>query len=128
MNFNKAYYKFQGAKNSYHFKNTNFLAGNFKFQGNTTIEKSVLDDASYTFNGVNNTFNEDKFNGGSFSFNANQVDFSGNSFNGGVFDFNNTPKVSFTDDTFNVNNQFKINGAKQLLLSIRALFSTCKGF
>ncbi len=133
VNFNKAYYKFQGAENSYTFKNTNFLAGNFKFQGKTTIEKSVLDDASYTFNGVNNTFNEDKFNGGSFnfnhaeqtdafnnnsfnggsfSFNANQVDFSGNSFNGGVFNFNNTPKVSFTDDTFNVNNQFKINGAQ----------------
>ncbi|UOS09341.1 vacuolating cytotoxin domain-containing protein [Helicobacter pylori] len=133
VNFNKAYYKFQGAENTYTFKNTNFLAGNFKFQGTTTIEKSVLDDASYTFNGINNTFNEDQFNGGSFnfnhaeqtdafnnnsfnggsfSFNANQVDFSGNSFNGGVFDFNNTPKVSFTDDTFNVNNQFKINGAQ----------------
>ncbi len=133
VNFNKAYYKFQGAENSYHFKNTNFLAGNFKFQGKTTIEKSVLDDASYTFDGTNNTFNEDKFNGGSFnfnhteqtnafnnnsfnggsfSFNAKQVDFSGNSFNGGVLNFNNTPKVSFTDDTFNVNNQFKINGAQ----------------
>ncbi|MGL2858118.1 vacuolating cytotoxin domain-containing protein, partial [Helicobacter pylori] len=112
VNFNKAYYKFQGAENSYHFKNTNFLAGNFKFQGTTTIEKSVLDDASYTFDGINNAFNENKFNGGSFSFNAKQVDFSGNSFNGGVFDFNNTPKVSFTDDTFNANNQFKINGAQ----------------
>ncbi len=133
VNFNKAYYKFQGAENSYHFKNTNFLAGNFKFQGKTTIEKSVLDDASYTFDGVNNAFNEDKFNGGSFSFNhaeqtdafnnnsfnggsfsfnAKQVDFNHNSFNGGMFNFNNTPKVSFTDDTFNVNNQFKINGAQ----------------
>ncbi len=133
VNFNKAYYKFQGAENSYHFKNTNFLAGNFKFQGKTTIEKSVLDDASYTFDGANNTFNENKFNGGSFnfnhaeqtdafnnnsfnggsfSFNAKQVDFNHNSFNGGVFNFNNTPKVSFTDDTFNVNNQFKINGAQ----------------
>ncbi|WQS09988.1 vacuolating cytotoxin domain-containing protein [Helicobacter pylori] len=133
VNFNKAYYKFQGAENSYHFKNTNFLAGNFKFQGKTTIEKSVLDDASYTFDGVNNAFNENKFNGGSFnfnhaeqtnafnnnsfnsgsfSFNANQVIFSGNSFNGGVFNFNKTSKVSFTDDTFNVNNQFKINGAQ----------------
>ncbi len=133
VNFNKAYYKFQGAENSYTFKNTNFLAGNFKFQGKTTIEKSVLDDASYTFDGINNTFNEDKFNGGSFnfnhaeqtdsfnnnsfnggsfSFNAKQVNFSGNSFNGGVFNFNNTPKVSFTDDTFNVNSQFKINGTQ----------------
>ncbi|GAA8165397.1 hypothetical protein HpDR146_07920 [Helicobacter pylori] len=112
VNFNKAYYKFQGAENSYHFKNTNFLAGNFKFQGKTTIEKSVLNDASYSFDGVNNTFNEDKFNGGSFSFNAKQVDFNGNVFNGGVFNFNNTPKASFTNDTFNVNNQFKINGAQ----------------
>ncbi|MGL2741252.1 vacuolating cytotoxin domain-containing protein [Helicobacter pylori] len=112
VNFNKAYYKFQGAENSYTFKNTNFLAGNFKFQGKTTIEKSVLSDASYTFDGANNTFNEDKFNGGSFNFNAKQVDFNGNSFNGGVFNFNNTPKVSFTDDAFNVNNQFKINGTQ----------------
>ncbi|WRA29683.1 vacuolating cytotoxin domain-containing protein [Helicobacter pylori] len=112
VNFNKAYYKFQGPKNTYTFKNTNFLAGNFKFQGKTTIEKSVLSDASYAFDGVNNAFNEDKFNGGSFNFNAKQVDFNGNSFNGGVFNFNNTPKVSFTDDTFNVNNQFKINGAQ----------------
>ncbi len=133
VNFNKAYYKFQGPKNAYTFKNTNFLAGNFKFQGKTTIEKSVLDDASYTFDGINNAFNEDKFNGGSFNFNhadqtdafnnnsfnggsfnfnANQVDFNHNSFNGGVFNFNNTPKVSFTNDTFNVNNQFKINGAQ----------------
>ncbi len=133
VNFNKAYYKFQGAENSYHFKNTNFLAGNFKFQGTTTIEKSVLNDASYTFDGTNNTFSEDKFNSGSFnfnhaeqtdafnnnsfnsgsfSFNAKQVDFNHNLFNGGVFNFNNTPKVSFTDDTFNVNNQFKINGAQ----------------
>ncbi|GAA8468487.1 hypothetical protein HpBT249_06820 [Helicobacter pylori] len=112
VNFNKAYYKFQGAENTYTFKNTNFLAGNFKFQGTTTIEKSVLDDASYTFNGVNNTFNEDQFNGGSFNFNAKQVDFNHNSFNGGVFDFNKTSKVSFTNDTFNVNNQFKINGAQ----------------
>ncbi|MGL2737249.1 vacuolating cytotoxin domain-containing protein [Helicobacter pylori] len=112
VNFNKAYYKFQGAENSYNFKNTNFLAGNFKFQGKTTIEKSVLNDASYTFDGVNNAFNEDKFNGGSFNFNAKQVDFNGNSFNGGVFNFNNTPKASFTNDTFNVNNQFKINGAQ----------------
>lgn len=112
VNFNKAYYKFQGAENSYNFKNTNFLAGNFKFQGKTTIEKSVLDDASYTFDGANNTFTENKFNGGSFSFNAKQVDFNHNSFNGGVFNFNNTPKVSFTNDTFNVNNQFKINGAQ----------------
>ncbi|MGN8386629.1 vacuolating cytotoxin domain-containing protein [Helicobacter pylori] len=112
VNFNKAYYKFQGAENSYNFKNTNFLAGNFKFQGKTTIEKSVLSDASYTFDGANNTFTEDKFNGGSFSFNAKQVDFNGNSFNGGVFNFNNTPKASFTDDTFNVNNQFKINGTQ----------------
>ncbi len=112
VNFNKAYYKFQGPKNAYTFKNTNFLAGNFKFQGKTTIEKSVLDDASYTFDGASNTFSEDKFNGGSFNFNAKQVDFNHNSFNGGVFDFNNTPKVSFTNDTFNVNNQFKINGAQ----------------
>ncbi len=133
VNFNKAYYKFQGTKNSYTFKNTNFLAGNFKFQGTTTIEKSVLNDASYTFNGVNNTFSEDKFNsgsfnfnhaeqtdafnnnsfnGGSFNFNAKQVDFNHNSFNGGVFNFNKTSKVSFTNDTFNVNNQFKINGAQ----------------
>ncbi|EJB48067.1 vacuolating cytotoxin domain-containing protein [Helicobacter pylori] len=133
VNFNKAYYKFQGAENSYNFKNTNFLAGNFKFQGKTTIEKSVLSDASYAFDGVNNAFNEDKFNGGSFnfnraeqtnafnnnsfsggsfSFNAKQVDFNHNSFNGGVFNFNNTPKASFTNDTFNVNNQFKINGAQ----------------
>ncbi len=133
VNFNKAYYKFQGAKNTYTFKNTNFLAGNFKFQGTTTIEKSVLDDASYTFDGANNTFNEDKFNGGSFNFNhaeqtdafnnnsfnggsfnfnAKQVDFNHNSFNGGVFNFNKTSKVSFTNDTFNVNNQFKINGAQ----------------
>ncbi|WQV43503.1 vacuolating cytotoxin domain-containing protein [Helicobacter pylori] len=133
VNFNKAYYKFQGAENSYNFKNTNFLAGNFKFQGKTTIEKSVLNDASYFFDGANNTFNEDKFNGGSFnfnhaeqtdafnnnsfnsgsfSFNAKQVNFNHNSFNGGVFNFNNTPKVSFTDDTFNVNNQFKINGTQ----------------
>ncbi|GAA7569416.1 hypothetical protein ckin36_08430 [Helicobacter pylori] len=133
VNFNKAYYKFQGAENSYTFKNTNFLAGNFKFQGKTTIEKSVLNDASYTFDGINNAFNEDKFNGGSFnfnhaeqtnafnnnsfnsgsfSFNAKQVDFNHNSFNGGVFNFNNTPKASFTDDTFNVNNQFKINGVQ----------------
>ncbi|EQD99201.1 hypothetical protein L931_03775, partial [Helicobacter pylori PZ5024] len=112
VNFNKAYYKFQGAENSYNFKNTNFLAGNFKFQGKTTIEKSVLNDASYTFDGINNAFTEDKFNGGSFSFNAKQVDFNGNVFNGGVFNFNNTPKASFTNDTFNVNNQFKINGAQ----------------
>ncbi len=133
VNFNKAYYKFQGPKNAYTFKNTNFLAGNFKFQGKTTIEKSVLNDASYTFDGTNNTFNEDKFNGGSFNFNhaeqtnafnnnsfnggsfnfnANQVDFNHNSFNGGVFNFNKTSKVSFTNDTFNVNNQFKINGAQ----------------
>ncbi|WQS94980.1 vacuolating cytotoxin domain-containing protein [Helicobacter pylori] len=133
VNFNKAYYKFQGPKNAYTFKNTNFLAGNFKFQGKTTIEKSVLNDASYTFDGVNNTFNEDKFNGGSFNFNhaeqtdafnnnsfnsgsfnfnAKQVDFNHNSFNGGVFNFNKTSKVSFTNDTFNVNNQFKINGAQ----------------
>ncbi|MGL2511022.1 vacuolating cytotoxin domain-containing protein [Helicobacter pylori] len=133
VNFNKAYYKFQGAENSYNFKNTNFLAGNFKFQGKTTIEKSVLSDASYTFDGTNNTFNEDKFNGGSFnfnhaeqtnafnnnsfsggsfSFNAKRVDFNGNSFNGGVFNFNKTSKASFTNDTFNVNNQFKINGAQ----------------
>ncbi len=133
VNFNKAYYKFQGAENSYHFKNTNFLAGNFKFQGKTTIEKSVLNDASYTFDGTNNTFSEDKFNSGSFSFNhaeqtdafnnnsfnsgsfsfnAKQVDFNHNLFNGGVFNFNKTSKVSFTDDTFNVNNQFKINGAQ----------------
>ncbi|WQS29169.1 vacuolating cytotoxin domain-containing protein [Helicobacter pylori] len=133
VNFNKAYYKFQGPKNTYTFKNTNFLAGNFKFQGKTTIEKSILNDASYTFDGANNTFNEDKFNGGSFNFNhaeqtdafnnnsfnggsfnfnAKQVDFNHNSFNGGVFNFNNTPKVSFTNDTFNVNNQFKINGAQ----------------
>ncbi len=133
VNFNKAYYKFQGPKNTYTFKNTNFLAGNFKFQGKTTIEKSVLDDASYTFDGVNNTFSEDKFNGGSFNFNhaeqtdafnnnsfnsgsfnfnAKQVDFNHNSFNGGVFNFNKTSKVSFTNDTFNVNNQFKINGAQ----------------
>ncbi len=133
VNFNKAYYKFQGAKNTYTFKNTNFLAGNFKFQGNTTIEKSVLDDASYFFEGANNAFNSSKFNhgsfhfshaeqtnafnnnsfnGGSFSFNAKQVDFSGNSFNGGVFDFNNTPKANFNNDTFNVNNQFKLNGSQ----------------
>ncbi|MGN8496798.1 vacuolating cytotoxin domain-containing protein [Helicobacter pylori] len=112
VNFNKAYYKFQGAENSYHFKNTNFLAGNFKFQGKTTIEKSVLSDASYTFDGANNAFNEDKFNGGSFNFNAKRVDFNGNVFNGGVFNFNNTPKASFTNDTFNVNNQFKINGTQ----------------
>ncbi|MGN8341057.1 vacuolating cytotoxin domain-containing protein [Helicobacter pylori] len=112
VNFNKAYYKFQGAENSYNFKNTNFLAGNFKFQGKTTIEKSVLSDASYSFDGINNAFNENKFNGGSFSFNAKQVDFNGNVFNGGVFNFNNTPKASFTDDTFNVNNQFKINGTQ----------------
>ncbi|MGN8383290.1 vacuolating cytotoxin domain-containing protein [Helicobacter pylori] len=112
VNFNKAYYKFQGAENSYNFKNTNFLAGNFKFQGKTTIEKSVLNDASYTFDGANNAFTEDKFNGGSFNFNAKRVDFNGNSFNGGVFNFNNTPKASFTNDTFNVNNQFKINGAQ----------------
>ncbi len=133
VNFNKAYYKFQGSKNAYTFKNTNFLAGNFKFQGKTTIEKSVLNDASYTFDGVNNTFNEDKFNGGSFNFNhteqtdafnnnsfnggsfnfnAKQVDFNHNSFNGSVFNFNKTSKVSFTNDTFNVNNQFKINGAQ----------------
>ncbi|ERA57770.1 autotransporter beta-domain protein [Helicobacter pylori GAM117Ai] len=112
VNFNKAYYKFQGAENSYNFKNTNFLAGNFKFQGKTTIEKSVLSDASYTFDGANNTFTEDKFNGGSFNFNAKRVDFNGNVFNGGVFNFNNTPKASFTNDTFNVNNQFKINGAQ----------------
>ncbi len=133
VNFNKAYYKFQGAENSYHFKNTNFLAGNFKFQGKTTIEKSVLNDASYTFDGTNNTFNEDKFNsgsfsfnhaeqtdafnnssfnGGSFNFNTKQVDFNHNLFNGGVFNFNKTSKVSFTDDTFKVNNQFKINGAQ----------------
>ncbi|MGN8495319.1 vacuolating cytotoxin domain-containing protein [Helicobacter pylori] len=133
VNFNKAYYKFQGVENSYNFKNTNFLAGNFKFQGKTTIEKSVLNDASYSFDGINNAFNENKFNGGSFnfshadqadafnnnsfnggsfSFNAKQVNFNHNSFNGGVFNFNNTPKVSFTDDTFNVNNQFKINGAQ----------------
>ncbi len=131
VNFNKAYYKFQGADNTYTFKNTNFIAGNFKFQGNTTIEKSVLDDASYSFDGANNAFNSSKFNhgsfhfshaeqtdafnnnsfnGGSFSFNAKQVDFSGNSFNGGVFDFNNTPKANFNNDTFNVNNQFKLNG------------------
>ncbi|EMJ42804.1 vacuolating cytotoxin domain-containing protein [Helicobacter pylori] len=133
VNFNKAYYKFQGAENSYTFKNTNFLAGNFKFQGKTTIEKSVLSDASYTFDGANNTFTEDKFNGGSFnfshadqadafnnnsfnggsfSFNAKRVDFNGNVFNGGVFNFNNTLKASFSNDTFNVNNQFKINGAQ----------------
>ncbi len=133
VNFNKAYYKFQGPKNAYTFKNTNFLAGSFKFQGKTTIEKSVLNDASYTFDGANNTFNEDKFNGGSFNFNhteqtdafnnnsfnggsfnfnAKQVDFNHNSFNGGVFNFNKTSKVSFTNDTFNVNNQFKINGAQ----------------
>ncbi len=133
VNFNKAYYKFQGAKNTYTFKNTNFIAGNFKFQGNTTIEKSVLDDASYSFDGVNNAFSSSKFNhgsfhfshaeqtdafnnnsfsGGSFSFNAKQVDFSGNSFNGGVFDFNNTPKANFNNDTFNVNNQFKLNGSQ----------------
>ncbi len=133
VNFNKAYYKFQGAENSYTFKNTNFLAGNFKFQGKTTIEKSVLNDASYTFDGTNNTFTEDKFNGGSFnfnhaeqtnafnnnsfnsgsfSFNAKQVDFNHNSFNGGVFNFNKTSKVNFNNDTFNVNNQFKINGTQ----------------
>ncbi len=133
VNFNKAYYKFQGPKNTYTFKNTNFLAGNFKFQGTTTIEKSVLNDASYTFDGTNNTFSEDKFNsgsfnfnhaeqtdafnnnsfnGGSFNFNTKQVDFNHNLFNGGVFNFNKTSKVSFTDDTFNVNNQFKINGTQ----------------
>ncbi|WP_033753933.1 vacuolating cytotoxin domain-containing protein [Helicobacter pylori] len=133
VNFNKAYYKFQGAKNTYTFKNTNFVAGNFKFQGKTTIEKSVLDDASYSFEGISNAFNSSKFNhgsfhfshaeqtdafnnnsfnGGSFSFNAKQVDFNNNSFNGGVFDFNNTPKANFNNDTFNVNNQFKLNGSQ----------------
>ncbi|GAA9362288.1 hypothetical protein TH0628_12180 [Helicobacter pylori] len=133
VNFNKAYYKFQGPKNTYTFKNTNFLAGNFKFQGKTTIEKSVLDDASYSFDGTNNTFTENKFNGGSlnfnhaeqtnafnnnsfnggsFSFNAKQVDFNHNSFNRGVFNFNKTSKVNFNNDTFNVNNQFKINGSQ----------------
>ncbi|WQV01821.1 vacuolating cytotoxin domain-containing protein [Helicobacter pylori] len=132
VNFNKAYYKFQGAKNTYTFKNTNFIAGNFKFQGNTTIEdNSVLDNSTYSFEGANNAFNSSKFNhgsfhfshaeqtnafnnnsfsGGSFSFNAKQVDFSGNSFNGGVFDFNKTSSVNFNNDTFNVNNQFKLNG------------------
>ncbi|WP_121036025.1 vacuolating cytotoxin domain-containing protein [Helicobacter pylori] len=132
VNFNKAYYKFQGAKNTYTFKNTNFVAGNFKFQGNTTIENnSVLDNGAYSFEGANNAFNSSKFNhgsfhfshaeqtdafnnnsfnGGSFSFNAKQVDFSGNSFNGGVFDFNKTSSVNFNNDTFNVNNQFKLNG------------------
>ncbi|WP_033619000.1 vacuolating cytotoxin domain-containing protein [Helicobacter pylori] len=132
VNFNKAYYKFQGAKNTYTFKNTNFIAGNFKFQGNTTIENnSVLDNGAYSFEGANNAFNSSKFNhgsfhfshaeqtdafnnnsfnGGSFSFNAKQVDFSGNSFNGGVFDFNKTSSVNFNNDTFNVNNQFKLNG------------------
>ncbi len=132
VNFNKAYYKFQGADNTYTFKNTNFVAGNFKFQGKTTIENnSVLDNGAYSFEGVNNAFNSSKFNhgsfhfshaeqtdafnnnsfnGGSFSFNAKQVDFSGNSFNGGVFDFNNTPKANFNNDTFNVNSQFKLNG------------------
>ncbi len=128
VNFNKAYYKFQGAENSYHFKNTNFLAGNFKFQGKTTIEKSVLDDASYTFDGANNTFSEDKFNGGSFNFNAKQVDFNHNSFNGGVFDFNNTPKVSFTNDTFNVNNQFKINGAQTDFTFNKGVVFNMQGF
>ncbi len=134
VNFNKAYYKFQGADNTYTFKNTNFIAGNFKFQGNTTIEdNSVLDNSTYSFEGANNAFNSSKFNhgsfhfshaeqtnafnnnsfsGGSFSFNAKQVDFSGNSFNGGVFDFNNTLKVNFNNDTFNVNNQFKLNGSQ----------------
>ncbi|WQV01553.1 vacuolating cytotoxin domain-containing protein [Helicobacter pylori] len=134
VNFNKAYYKFQGAKNTYTIKNTNFIAGNFKFQGNTTIENnSVLDNGAYSFEGINNAFNSSKFNhgsfhfshaeqtdafnnnsfnGGSFSFNAKQVDFSGNSFNGGVFDFNNTPKANFNNDTFNVNNQFKLNGSQ----------------
>ncbi|WP_033760331.1 vacuolating cytotoxin domain-containing protein [Helicobacter pylori] len=132
VNFNKAYYKFQGAKNTYTFKNTNFIAGNFKFQGNTTIENnSVLDNGAYSFEGANNAFNSSKFNhgsfhfshaeqtnafnnnsfsGGSFSFNAKQVDFSGNSFNGGMFDFNKTSSVNFNNDTFNVNNQFKLNG------------------
>ncbi|WP_196211158.1 hypothetical protein, partial [Helicobacter pylori] len=82
VNFNKAYYKFQGTENSYNFKNTNFLAGNFKFQGKTTIEKSVLSDASYTFDGTNNTFTEDTFNNGSFNFShAEQTDaFNNNSF------------------------------------------------
>ncbi len=142
VNFNKAYYKFQGAKNTYNFKNTNFIAGNFKFQGNTTIENnSVLDNGAYSFEGANNAFNSSKFNhgsfhfshaeqtdafnnnsfnGGSFSFNAKQVDFSGNSFNGGVFDFNKTSSVNFNNDTFNVNNQFKLNGPQ-------ATFSFNKG-
>ncbi|EQD88927.1 vacuolating cytotoxin family protein [Helicobacter pylori SouthAfrica50] len=144
VNFNKAYYKFQGAKNTYTFKNTNFIAGNFKFQGNTTIEKSVLDDASYSFDGANNAFNSSKFNhgsfhfshaeqtdafnnnlfsGGSFSFNAKQVDFSGNSFNGGVFDFNNTPKANFNNDTFNVNNQFKLNGSQTTFSFNKVVFN-----
>ncbi|WP_198993455.1 vacuolating cytotoxin domain-containing protein, partial [Helicobacter pylori] len=101
VNFNKAYYKFQGAENTYTFKNTNFLAGNFKFQGKTTIEKSVLDDASYAFDGTNNTFNEDKFNGGSFNFNhADQTDaFNNNSFNGSSFSFN-AKQVDFSGNSF----------------------------
>ncbi len=145
VNFNKAYYKFQGPKNTYTFKNTNFIAGNFKFQGNTTIENnSVLDNGAYSFEGANNAFNSSKFNhgsfhfshaeqtdafnnnsfnGGSFSFNAKQVDFSGNSFNGGVFDFNNTPKVNFNNDTFNVNNQFKLNGPQTTFSFNKVVFN-----
>ncbi|WP_033745640.1 vacuolating cytotoxin domain-containing protein [Helicobacter pylori] len=145
VNFNKAYYKFQGAKNTYTFKNTNFIAGNFKFQGNTTIEdNSVLDNSTYSFEGANNAFNSSKFNhgsfhfshaeqtnafnnnsfsGGSFSFNAKQVDFSGNSFNGGVFDFNKTSSVNFNNDTFNVNNQFKLNGSQTTFSFNKVVFN-----
>ncbi|WP_033787581.1 vacuolating cytotoxin domain-containing protein [Helicobacter pylori] len=145
VNFNKAYYKFQGAKNTYTFKNTNFIAGNFKFQGNTTIENnSVLDNGAYSFEGANNAFNSSKFNhgsfhfshaeqtdafsnnsfnGGSFSFNAKQVDFSGNSFNGGVFDFNKTSSVNFNNDTFNVNNQFKLNGPQTTFSFNKVVFN-----
>ncbi len=145
VNFNKAYYKFQGADNTYTFKNTNFIAGNFKFQGNTTIENnSVLDNGTYSFESANNVFNSSKFNhgsfhfshaeqtdafnnnsfnGGSFSFNAKQVDFSGNSFNGGVFDFNNTPKANFNNDIFNVNNQFKLNGPQTTFSFNKVVFN-----
>ncbi|AFI06100.1 vacuolating cytotoxin domain-containing protein [Helicobacter cetorum] len=133
VNFNQAHYKFQGSHNTYTFKNTKFLAGNFAFQGNTTIENhSVLDNGTYLFNGANNTFNSSTFNNGSFNFshtqqtdtfsnntfnngsfgfNAQQVNFNGNTFNGGVFNFNKTPSVSFSNDTFNVKNGFILDGA-----------------
>lgn len=68
----------------------NFLVGNFKFQGKIIIEKFVLSDVFYIFDGMNNIFIEDKFNNGLFNFSyVEQIDvFNNNLFNGGLFSFN----------------------------------------